>query len=75
VRVHESALKHGVADGDMLAAVSDMRLTIAVDDESPQRQPALGVDTSTRLLEVVRSCSMTGESRWSSTPRRTPQVP
>ena len=49
----ESARKHGVADADMLAAVSDVRLAIALDDDSPQRQLVLGFDTSTRLLEVV----------------------
>lgn len=53
MRVNESARKHGVADADMLAAVSDMRLAIALDDDSPQRQLVLGFDTSTRLLEVV----------------------
>lgn len=53
VRVNESARKHGLADADMLAAVSDVRLAIALDDDSPQRQLVLGFDTSTRLLEVV----------------------
>jgi hypothetical protein len=53
VRVNESARKHGVADADMLTAVSDLRLAIALDDDSPQRQLVLGFYTSTRLLEVV----------------------
>ena len=53
MRVNESARKHGLADADMLAAVSDVRLAIALDDDSPQRQLVLGFDTSTRLLEVV----------------------
>ena len=53
VRVHESARKHGVADADMLVAVADVRLAVALDDDSPQRQLLLGFDTSTRLLELV----------------------
>ena len=53
VRVHESARKHGVADADMLAAVADVRLAVALDDDSPQRQLLLGFDTSTRLFELV----------------------
>ena len=42
-----------MADADMLAAVADVRLAIALDDDSPQRQLLLGFDTSTRLLELV----------------------
>jgi len=37
----------------MLAAVDDVRLAIALDDDSPQQQLLLGFDTSTRLLELV----------------------
>lgn len=33
--------------------MADVRLSIALDDDSPQRQLLLGFDTSTRLLELV----------------------
>ena len=66
VRVHRSARKHGVADADLLAAVADVRLAVALDDDSPQRQLLLGFDTSTRLLELVVLVFDEDESRWSS---------
>jgi len=37
----------------MLAAVADVRLAIALDDDSPQRPLLVGFDTSTRMLELV----------------------
>lgn len=48
-----SALKHGVSEPDMMAAVAACRLRLALDDESPQRQLLLGFDTAGRLLEIV----------------------
>jgi len=53
VRVHKSARRHGVTDSDMYAAVESPLLSIALDDESPQRQLLLGFDTSARLLELI----------------------
>ncbi len=53
MRLAGSARKHGVDDIDIQTAVTDHRLRIALDDDSPQRQLVLGFDTAARLLEIV----------------------
>lgn len=53
MRLAGSARKHGVDDIDIQTAVTDHRLRIALDDDSPQRQLVLGFGTAARLLEIV----------------------
>jgi hypothetical protein len=50
--VHESARRHGVADEDMLHAITN---SVAVEDigEDPDRWLVVGPDRSGNLLEVV----------------------
>jgi hypothetical protein len=52
VEVHESARRHGVADEDMLHAITN---SVAVEDigEDPDRWLVVGPDRSGNLLEVV----------------------
>jgi len=50
VRVHRSALKHGVAAEDALLAAGSAS---ELDDESPSRELRLGFDSGGRLLELV----------------------
>ncbi len=52
MEIHPAALRHGVADEDMLHAVD---FAMAVEDlgEDPDRWLAVGPDRSANLLEVV----------------------
>lgn len=53
MRVHASALKHGIPAEDALRA-ADLALWVEdLDDDSPARQLRLGFDTRGRLLETV----------------------
>jgi hypothetical protein len=54
VKVHPSALKHGVSSGDAIQA-AEWSLWIEPLDENdpPDRELRLGFDTTARLLETV----------------------
>lgn len=53
MKVHESALKHGVLPEDAILAATWATWIDEVDDDSPARQLRLGFDTHGRLLETV----------------------
>lgn len=53
MKVHESALKHGVLPEDAIQAATWATWIDEVDDDSPARQLRLGFDTHGRLLETV----------------------
>jgi hypothetical protein len=53
VRVHETALKHGVSAEDAVQAASWPIWVEELDDDSPARQLRLGFDSQGRLLETV----------------------
>lgn len=51
--VAPSARKHGISDSDAIAAARAVLAGGPLDDEYPQRELRLGLDTSGRLLEIV----------------------
>jgi len=53
VKVHQSALKHGVRAEDAIRAATWAVWIEDLDEESPARQLRLGFDTQGRLLETV----------------------
>lgn len=53
MKVHASALKHGVDPDDSIQAATWPLWVEDVDDDSPARQLRLGFDTGGRLLELV----------------------
>lgn len=53
MKVHASALKHGVTEVDAIRAASRPLWIEELDDDSPARQLRLGFDTQGRLLETV----------------------
>lgn len=53
MKIHDSALKHGVAPEDAMLAASWPIWVEDLDDDSPARQLRLGFDTQGRLLETV----------------------
>ena len=53
MKVHDSALKHGVGADDAIQAATWALWIEDLDDDSPARQLRLGFDTSGRLLETV----------------------
>ncbi|RLP79887.1 toxin [Mycetocola lacteus] len=53
MRLHASALKHGVAAEDVVQAASWPLWVDLPDGENPSRQLRLGFDTKGRLLETV----------------------
>ena len=53
MKVHPSALKHGIAAEDILQAAAWPVWVEDLDDDSPARQLRLGFDTKGRLLETV----------------------
>lgn len=54
MRVHDSALKHGIDPSDAVHAAERAVFIAHLDDEdNPARQLRLGFDASGRLLEVV----------------------
>jgi hypothetical protein len=67
VRVHRSALKHGVPPEDAIQAATWALWIEDLDEESPARQLRLGFDTPGRLLETVvlafDNGKRTGDSR------------
>ncbi|TXK19411.1 toxin [Homoserinibacter sp. GY 40078] len=53
MRVHSSALKHGIAAEDAIHAATWATWIEDLEDDSPARQLRLGFDTRGRLLETV----------------------
>ncbi|EZP26235.1 toxin [Microbacterium oleivorans] len=53
MKVHETALKHGVSADDAIQAASWPIWVEELDDDSPARQLRLGFDAQGRLLETV----------------------
>ena len=53
MRVHKSALKHGVRERDVIQAATWSLWVEDLDDDSPSRQLRLGFDTAGLLLETV----------------------
>lgn len=53
MRVHKSALEHGVRERDAIRAATWSLWVEDLDDDSPSRQLRLGFDTASRLLETV----------------------
>ena len=53
MKVHASALKHGVDRDDAIRAASDPAFISDLDEDTPSRQFRLGFDTAGRLLELV----------------------
>lgn len=55
MKVHPSALKHGVLEEDAVQAADWSQWIEPLDDENdwPHRQLRLGFDTNARLLETV----------------------
>lgn len=62
MKVHRSALKHGVLSGDAIQA-ADLSLWIEPleDEDWPHRELRLGFDTQARLLETVVLVFKSGE--------------
>lgn len=53
MKVHHSALKHGLRQDDILQAATWPLWVEDLDDDSPARQLRLGFDEQGRLLETV----------------------
>lgn len=53
MRVHDSALKHGIAPEDIIQAASWPLWIVDLDEDSPARQLRLGFYGQGRLLELV----------------------
>lgn len=53
MRIHPSALKHGIDSEDAIQAATWATWIEDLDDDSPARQLRLGFDTRGRLLETV----------------------
>jgi len=53
MKVHASALKHGIAPEDIVQAAVWALWVEELDEGSPARQLRLGFDTQGRLLETV----------------------
>lgn len=51
--VAPSARKHGISDADAIAAAKSVLAGGPLDDENPQRELRIGLDTAGRLLEIV----------------------
>lgn len=56
MRVRASALKHGIAPADSIAAATWPVFSAGLDELRPQRVFRLGFDTNGRLLELVVLC-------------------
>ncbi len=53
VRVHESALKHGVDPKDSIFAARHYLVTVDLEEGKPGRQLRLGFDQNGQLIETV----------------------
>ena len=62
MKIHRSALKHGVAQEDAIQAAAWSLWIEPLDDDSPPyRELRLGFDTQARLLETVVLVLETGD--------------
>lgn len=58
MRVHRSALEHGVSPEDAIQAAEwALWIEPLEDDDPPYRELRLGFDTGARLLEAARVCA------------------
>lgn len=55
MRINLSALKHGVAEADILHAAERRAFESEPDDDMPAKQFILGLDSHGRILELVVS--------------------
>ena len=70
MKVHDSALRHGVLLEDAVQAADWPLWVEPIDDEDwPRRELGLGFDTRARLLEIVVLIFESGDEM-ASTPRR-----
>lgn len=53
MKVHPSALKHGIAPEDAIQAATEYVYVSEPDDDVPAKQFRLGFDTQGRLLELI----------------------
>ena len=53
VIVAPSARQHGISDEDAITAARSALAGGSLDDENPQRELRIGLDTAGRLLEIV----------------------
>ncbi len=53
MKVHKSALKHGISQEDSIYAASWAMWIEDLDEDNPGRQLRLGFDEQGRLLEIV----------------------
>ncbi len=53
MKVHDSARKHGIDPEDAIHAAEHAVFVSDLDDDSPAREPRLGLDSAGRLLEAV----------------------
>lgn len=53
MKVHNSALRHGIVRGDAIRVAQYPLWVDFLDEESPSRQLRLGFDTKGRMLETV----------------------
>ena len=53
MEVHPSALKHGIDEESSRSAASRPIYVSFLDENSPARQPRLGLDDAGRLLELI----------------------
>lgn len=53
MKVHKSALKHGITEEDARCAATWAVWVEDLDEENPFRQLRLGFDTNGRLLETI----------------------
>lgn len=53
MRIHPSALKHGIAPEDAIQSATWATWVEDLDDDTPARQLRLGFDTHGRMLETV----------------------
>lgn len=51
--VAPSARKHGISDEDAMAAARSVLAGGHLDDDNPQRELRIGLDSAGRLLEIV----------------------
>jgi hypothetical protein len=57
VEFHQSAIKHGIREDDIIHAVTHALVVADMgDDESPMRTLVVGTDTAGNLLEVIVLC-------------------
>ncbi|KLL11326.1 MULTISPECIES: hypothetical protein [Protofrankia] len=53
MKIHRSARKHGVADGDITHAAVGYLVAYPLDGEKPPRELRLGPDRAGNFLEIV----------------------